>query len=135
MYDRTDSMGAAYSKDLRERVLNYIEEGHTRQAAADLFKVSLSPIYHWQRLKKAGESLAAKVRVSKPRKLDYEKLAAYVRADTDATLKEYGQAFQVSHVSIFHALKKLGITRKKSRNSIRNGTKQRGGCLLKKQPG
>ena len=62
-------MGAAYSKDLRERVLNYIEEGHTRQQAADLFKVSVSPIYLWQRLRKAGESLAAKVRASKPRKL------------------------------------------------------------------
>lgn len=36
-------MGAAYSKDLRERVLGYIEEGHTRQAAADLFKVQREP--------------------------------------------------------------------------------------------
>jgi len=120
-------MGAAYSKDLRKRVLDYIEEGHTRQAAANLFKVSLSPIYLWQRLRKAGESLAAKARVSKPRKLDYEELKTYVGANTDATLKEYGEHFQVSHVSIFHALKKLGITRKKSKSSTWNGMRKRGG--------
>ena len=125
-------MGVAYSKDLRERVLDYIAEGHTRQAAANLFKVSLSPIYLWQRLRKAGESLAAKVRTSKPRKLDYEKLKAYVEINPDATLKEYGAHFQVSHVSIFAALKKLGITRKKSRSFTRNGTRKRGGSLARR---
>ena len=108
-------MGVAYSKDLRERVLDYIEERHTRQQAADLFKVSLISIYRWQRRKRAKESLAPKVRASKPRKLDYEKLKAYVKSVPEATLKEYGEEFQVSGTSIFHALKKLKITRKKQK--------------------
>lgn len=132
MYDITGDMGAAYSKDLRERVLNHIGKGHTRQRAAELFQVGLNSIYRWQRLKKGGESLAAKVRAATPRKLDYEKLKAYVKANTDATLVEYAKEFRVSATAIFNAFRKLGITRKKSRSFTRNGMRRKEGSLLKK---
>lgn len=129
----TSSMGASYSKDFRKRVLDYVEERHTRQQAADLFKISLNSVYRWQRLRRAKQSLAAKVREPKARKLDYEKLKAYVKATPEATLKEYAQTFRVSHVSIFAAFKKLGITRKKSRSSTGKGTRRRGGYLLRRE--
>lgn len=128
----TNGMGAAFSKDLRERVLDYIGKGHTRQRAADLFQVGLNSIYRWQRLRKAGQSLAAKVRAATPRKLDYEKLKAYVKANTDATLVEYAQEFQVSATAIFNAFRKLGVTRKKSRSSTGSGMRKKGAYLLKK---
>lgn len=72
------------------------------------------------------------MRVSKPRKLDHEKLGDYYKANPDASLKECGAHFQVSHVPVFHALRKLGITRKKNRKFTRSGTRSKGGGLRRK---
>lgn len=125
-------VGTAYSIDLRERVLDYIDEGHTKDEAALIFKVNSRSIYRWQRLKNSGENIGAKVRSSSPRKLVPEKVLAVVEANPDATLQEYGQKFNVSSAAIHKAFKRLGITRKKNRSYILKETKKRGEYFKKK---
>jgi hypothetical protein len=50
------------------------------------------------------------------KKLDPEKLKAYVAEHPDAYLQEIGDAFGCSDTAVMKALKRLGITRKKRRS-------------------
>ena len=44
-------MSYGYSIDLRERVLSYIEDGHTQKEASEVFKIPRQTIYNWLCLK------------------------------------------------------------------------------------
>ena len=44
-------MSYGYSLDLRERVLSFIEDGHSQKEAGKVFKVPRQTIYNWLRLK------------------------------------------------------------------------------------
>lgn len=45
-------MAKAYSLDLRERALRYLEKNNDKQLAADLFSVGIASIYRWVKQKK-----------------------------------------------------------------------------------
>jgi transposase len=53
-------MPKAYSRDLRERVVRFVEEGHSRHGAAAHFKVSVSFVVKLMRAFRATGSLAPK---------------------------------------------------------------------------
>ena len=112
----------AYSMDLRERVVAAcdVRDG-TREQIAARFSVSVSWIRDLLRRRRQTGSIAAKPRGGgRPPAFDAEaagRLREAVRADSDATLEELGRAAGVACTApaVYRALKRLGVTRKKSR--------------------
>ena len=114
----------AYSRDLRERVLAHLEEGHTQESAVRVFKVSRTAIMRWRKQYRETGSLDRKPLNRKPKKLDPEKLIAYVADHPDAYLKEIGAVFGCSGEAVRRALLKLKITFKKRRSSTKSATQK-----------
>lgn len=106
----------AYSKDLREKVIEYLQAGHTQREARDVFRISLTAINRWNQLYTKTGKLEDKKPCRTFKKLDPEKLKDYVNQHPDAYLKEIGQAFGCADSSVRKAFRRLGITRKKRRN-------------------
>lgn len=121
----------AYSLDLRERVLKFLEKNDDKKAASILFKVSTSTIFRWIRRKKAIGHLRPFKREYAYRKIDYGLLKKYVEEHPDHFLSEIAEKFSVTLQAIFYALKKLKITRKKSLLSTRNEMRKKEKAFLK----
>lgn len=116
----------SYSIDLRERVITFIEEGHSKTEAARLFGISRFTILNWLRKK----SKTGTLRDAKPnrswKKLDPKALISHVQSHPEGTLREYANHFKASIPSVCLALKKLKITRKKRPTYTENGMKKNG---------
>lgn len=94
--------------------MEYLDEGHTWVQARETFKVSMTAISSWrQKYKETGEVKDAPPRRKAFKKLDLEKLKAYVKKYPDAYLKEIGEVFGCSDTAVLKAFRRLGITRKK----------------------
>jgi transposase len=112
----------AYSIDLRERVAAACDAGGaTREQVAARFSVSVPWIRKLLRQRRETGSIAPKPRRG-GRALAFDgeaagRLREAVRADNDATLKGLARAAGVRCCAsaVHRALKRLGITRKKSR--------------------
>jgi transposase len=104
----------AYSNDLRERVIEYAESGHTYKEAGNRFGVSERTICNWVKLKRETGSLRVDVVPRSPHKLHKDELLAYVKLHPDAYLKEIAEHFNCGISSVHDALKRLGITYKKT---------------------
>lgn len=114
---------AAYSRDLRERVVAACDEGgDTRAEIAERFSVSESWVRRLLQRRRETGSITPKPRGGgQPPAFAgeaAERLRQAVAADPDATLKELAGASGVacSTSAVDRALKRLGITRKKSRS-------------------
>ena len=104
----------AYSEDLRKKVIEYLGKGHSQREAQRVYGVGLSAINKWhQQYQKTGDLKDPPPRRSF-KKLDPEKLTAYVKEHPDAYLKEIGEAFSCSDTAVLKAFKRLGVTRKKN---------------------
>lgn len=109
----------AYSEDFRKRVMEYLDEGKTWDSAQKVFKISRAAISSWrQKYRETGELKDSPPRRKAFRKLDPEKLKAYVKENPDAYLKEIGEVFGCSDTAVSKAFKRLGITRKKRQSCI-----------------
>lgn len=107
-------MSKAQSNELRERVIKSDEEGMEKRTLVEVFKIGIGTLNRWIRKYLETGSLEAKKRSRyRKRKVEDEDLKEYVEEHPSATLEQMGQHFKVRAVSIWHRLKKLGITRKK----------------------
>lgn len=114
-------MTYGYGVDLRSRVLAYLSSGHTQKEACDVFSVSRKTIYNWLCLKKkTGDISLNRAKQYKPSKFESNRLKDYVSAHSDAYLEEIAVVFKGTASGVCRALKRLNITRKKSRFSIRS---------------
>lgn len=118
-------MGAAYSQDLRDRVLAAYDRGMSTKQIAEALMVSPA----WarrvnQRRREFGETTPRKVGSPGVRKFDRARLAELVEAYPDATAPELRTMLGVEcgDAAIYMALKKLGYTFKKRRSTHRNRT-------------
>jgi transposase len=109
-----------YSIDLRERVIESYERGRcTQTEVAEQFDVSTSSVEKWLRKwREEGTFTSAPHRGGRRATFsggDLEKLAKLVKDDPDATLEEllHKSGIKASIMSVFRALERLGITRKK----------------------
>jgi transposase len=93
-----------YSKDLRERVLAYIVEGHTKKETSEVFKVGTTTIESWKNLLSETGKLDKKQLSHKPRNFESEKLRAYVSENPETTLAEIASEFGGSPSGAFAAL-------------------------------
>lgn len=98
----------AYSLDLRERVINYVENGGSPSQAAEVFQVGRASIYRWlERI----EPIQVRRR---NRKLDWKALEQDVQINPEARLIDRAKEFGVRPSAISYALKRMKITRKKT---------------------
>ncbi len=113
-------MGAAYSQDLRDRVIAARDQGLTTRRVAGLFQVSSSWVRRvMQRRREHGQT------APRPRggvtvvKIDLQRLRQLVDEKPDATARELharlGVACSVSAVDM--ALRRLGLSFKKRRST------------------
>jgi transposase len=139
-------MPAAYSLDLRERVVGAVEGGLSRHGAAALFKVGVSSVIRWtKRLAETG-SFAALPSGGDHRSGDIEAhaewLLALVKAETDLSLEEIRTRLKNTHgltksVScLWRFFARHNVTLKKNRARQRTGSagRQRGTRPLARQP-
>lgn len=108
----------AYSLDLRERVLADLDAGATQAKTARRYRVSTRWLYKLLRQRAATGDLAPRRGPSGPPRAlagSEEELVHCVRQSPDATLAELRErlATKVSTVTVWRALKRLGLTLKK----------------------
>ena len=104
----------AKSIDFRRRVLEfYHDEGHTIRETAKVFKVSKTTIENWEALLAETGSLKKRPLNRTFKKIDPEKLKAYVNEHVSDTLSEIAEHFGCSIHAVDQALRKHKITYKK----------------------
>lgn len=103
----------SYPTIFRERTIEYRQAGHTLEETSKAFKVSIYTIRQWEHQLKEKGHLEKKPLHRTHKKIDPEKLKAYVKEHPEAYQKEMAEAFRCSITAIQKALKRLGITRKK----------------------
>ncbi len=121
----------AYSTDLRQKALAYIEGGGSQVEAGRIFGVTTRTLLNWINRKKAGRLAAATTRKRKPYKIDGDKLKHYIEKHPDSYLREIAAVFSVSVNAICKAYKRLKITLKKRRPSTGNGMRKKERCFKK----
>ena len=113
----------AYSLDMRKRVLARCDAGHKTKQVAQLFGVSPAWVRRLkQRRRELGTVGPLPGRFGQPPKLSdghLGRLEHLVRQRPDATLAELRDQLgvQVGQTTIFRALRRLGLTFKKSRST------------------
>jgi transposase len=121
--------GQAYSQDLRGRVLAAVDDGTAAREVAVLFKVSVSYVYKALiRRRETGEQTARPQRSHQSFKLApfEDAIRAEVLRRADATLEELRHwlaethGVEVSLGAMHNTLRRLGLTRKKSRGGPRS---------------
>ncbi len=111
-------MGAAYSQDLRDRVLGASDRGMPTAEVARVFAVSRSWVRRVkQRRREFGENTPRKMGGPGPIKIDRVRLEELVGEQPDSTLKELRDRLGVDccQSAICMALKKMGLSFKKRR--------------------
>lgn len=103
----------AHSIELRNKALSYYEQCKNISKVAQAYQISRNTLYLWIKLKEQTGSLNHRVKGQNACKLDNQKLAEYVTQHPDAYLHEIAQHFNCAKSTIFYALKRIGITRKK----------------------
>jgi transposase len=112
-------MGAAYSQDLRDRIIAARDGGMKTKSVAELFRVSASWVRRvMQRRRECGETRP------KPRggatvvKIDLDRLRQLVQEQPDATARELHQrlGIQCSVSAVDMALRRAGLSFKKRRS-------------------
>jgi transposase len=126
-------MPRSYSVDLRERVIETVEAGATRHAAAVQFKVSVSSAIRWVQRWRASGEIAAKPRGGSDSPLeDHEAvLLALASEQPDLTLDEFCAVLKqreitTSRVSIWRFFSRHGLSFKKNSARQRAATPRRG---------
>jgi len=114
----------AYSKDLRERIIAYLNEGHSQEETRIIYKVGVSTMKRWMALLSETGSLEKRPLERSPRKFETEKLKTYIEENPNALLKEIAQQFGGTATGAFHALNREKITRKKRLYITRKETRQ-----------
>lgn len=112
-----------YPAVLRERLLRFVDAGHSQAEAARTFGVSLSSIARWRAHQAATGDLAPQPRPGRTPRIGPAQAAALdaqVAASPDATLAEHCAQWQQDHgvvvsvATMSRVIRRLGITLKKS---------------------
>jgi transposase len=121
------------SQDLRQRVIQAVEEGLGTRDAAELFGVCRSSVQRWmRRVRRTGESTPFPVgggeHMRRVREPHAAAVALILEECSDLTLSEIGKRLEartglsVSVPTIFRAVRSLGVTRKKRSSTRRSAS-------------
>lgn len=102
-----------YPLKFRQKVFDVKRKhGLTYQETSERFDVSIRTLFRWeQRIE------PIKTRSRAPSKIDMDKLAKHVEEYPDAYQWERAQHFNVARSTIYYALKRLNLSRKKNAES------------------
>lgn len=104
----------AYSQDLRSCVIEYVEQGHTRLEASQVFGINRKTVRKWIDLKAETGSLKPRPhRGGAKSRVTSEALKLYLESHPDAILEDMSKHFEMSIPGIFYHLLKHGYSRKK----------------------
>jgi len=104
----------AYSQDLRSRVVEYVEVGHTLLKASKVFKINRKTVRKWIDLKAETGSLKPRPHRGGARpRLSKEELQSYLDAHPDAILEGMAKHFGFTIPGIAYHLHKHGYVQKK----------------------
>ena len=116
----------AYSEDLRERIVQAVDAGMSKSAAAHLFEVSLNSVKRYVTLKHSTGHLTPKPRPGQKANISGEKveiLREQIRAKPDATLAQQAEQWEqtegvkLSRSTFSRTLKRYKISYKKKSKS------------------
>lgn len=113
----TTPMPFSYSADLRQKVLNAIDNGMRPSEASRVFQLSRNTINLWRRQFEQKGTLTPEPPKTPPRaraQIRDEDFTAFVDSHRDWTLKQFAAQFGVTFQTISKYLKRLGYTRKKN---------------------
>lgn len=126
-------MTKPYSADLRERVVEAVEDGETRREAADRFGISTASAVRWHQVWREDGTIAAKPSGGSHSPLDdvADEIVAIIEEQRDRTLDEivvemHRRRLPGSRTSLFRFLERHAITLKKSAARQRTGSGRRG---------
>ncbi len=102
----------SYSLDLRQRVVEFVQQGGSKSEAARLFGISRGRIYVWLKLP-PGQLAARQTGPKQAHKVDMPALKEMIQANPDLLQTELAQHFGVCESTIHYARQRLKITRKK----------------------
>jgi len=94
--------------------MKFIDEGNTISATAAQFSIGETTIKRWKNLRNITGSLEKRPLNRGFKKIDPEKLIAYLEENPDAYQREIAEHFGCVQNAVFEALKRLGISRKKN---------------------
>jgi len=123
----------AYDKKYRTRVVEYLLEGHTQAETSKVFKVGTTSIKRWVAAYAVSGSTGGGYTVGNrlAKKIDPEKLEAYMNEHPDAFLKEIASVFSCCIEGVRKALYRNRYTLKKRQNITRNVMRKRERVLSK----
>jgi transposase len=123
-----------YSNDLKMRVIEYRQKGHTLRKTAEVFKIAKTTVDRWVKTFEATGKILDKYDVSnrKYKKIEPEAFKKYVETHNDAFQKEIAEHFGCAKSSVWKALKKYKFTLKKRRIFTKNEVKKNAQNLSKK---
>jgi transposase len=116
----------AYSLDIRERIVAFVQSGGAKTEAAARFGVSRKTVYRYLGASAAG-ALAPKTSWGGWRKIDPARVLREIRRRPDATQPEIARIFKATPMGVSHCLRRLGITFKKKPCATSSGTRSSGG--------
>ena len=127
------AMTKPYSTDLRVRVVEAVDEGATRQEAAERFGVSVSSAVRWHQAWRHEGTIEAKPYGGSRSPLEdhAEEILAVIEEQPDLTLDEIVAAMRKrkipgSRTALFRFLERHAVTSKKSPSRCRTGADGRG---------
>lgn len=125
-------MPTAYSEDLREKVITFLDDGGTQSEAAQHFSIGRSSIVRWQKQRRETGKLKAYPQGRKrgTSRVDGKALQRYIEKNPDQKLTEIGRHFGVSGVMIWKRLKQLKYTFKKRPSATRSAMKPNAGSSV-----
>lgn len=111
-------MSAAYSYDLRRRVMETYDKGMKVSHLCELFNISRYTFYEWRRLREiTGDIKAAKgyQRGHSQKISDWEGFKKFVEEKGHLTLKEMAAAWpeSICYTTVARGMKKIACTHKK----------------------
>lgn len=114
----------AYSLDFRKQCLRLLKEGNSYSKVSHLLKVSRKTLKEWQEREEKGDLAANYPKRRGAYTIDEEKLVMHLNENPDAYLYELAELLDASVQGVSHALKRLGISRKKRRPNTVSVMKQ-----------
>ena len=115
-----------YGKDLRMKVINFIQKGNTQKQAVEVFCINKNTISSWwQRYRQDGCVSSKSMKGAKP-SIDKEQFIDFIKSNSDARVSDIAAHFNLSQGGAFYWLKKLKFVFKKKTSPTWRQMKQEG---------